>query len=101
MLLPFPIPLLSKTKHQSTILQSCLAAYIRRNRKAVMTEQVQYKGSCLCGAITISITGKPFETHLCHCRSCKKLTGCEFGSFVMWPKEVRRALVSHADGKPR
>ncbi|KUJ15059.1 uncharacterized protein LY89DRAFT_589052 [Mollisia scopiformis] len=35
-------------------------------------------GSCLCGAITFTLTGAPSTTVLCHCLSCKKSSGSAF-----------------------
>ncbi|KAH8881373.1 hypothetical protein GQ53DRAFT_735399 [Thozetella sp. PMI_491] len=51
-----------------------------------MSTEDRYQGSCLCGAIQVSATGKPFSVHLCHCTTCKKVTGSDFGSFAMFPK---------------
>lgn len=33
------------------------------------------KGSCLCGAVQIEITGDLPEPHACHCTMCRKSTG--------------------------
>ncbi|KAK8014764.1 hypothetical protein PG990_008060 [Apiospora arundinis] len=51
------------------------------------------KGSCLCGAIQLTIRGKPVETHLCHCTSCQKLTGSVFAAFVTLKDEQLQIAV--------
>jgi hypothetical protein len=33
------------------------------------------RGSCLCGAIQIEITGKTTELGKCHCSLCRKVSG--------------------------
>ncbi|KAH8653577.1 Mss4-like protein [Xylariales sp. PMI_506] len=41
-------------------------------------------GSCLCGAIKIRTEGENLSTHLCHCITCKKITGSAFGSSAVF-----------------
>lgn len=36
---------------------------------------VEVKGGCLCGAVTVSVTGKPVRMAQCHCRDCQKASG--------------------------
>ncbi|KAL5328698.1 hypothetical protein ACEPPN_002200 [Leptodophora sp. 'Broadleaf-Isolate-01'] len=38
----------------------------------------QTDGSCLCGAVKFSISGPPLMKLLCHCVSCKKISGSLF-----------------------
>ncbi len=33
------------------------------------------KGSCLCGAVTFTVTGEPFDPAACHCSQCRKMSG--------------------------
>ncbi|KAI0541992.1 Mss4-like protein [Xylaria digitata] len=33
------------------------------------------KGSCMCGAVKIELTGEPLGTILCHCAPCRKYAG--------------------------
>jgi hypothetical protein len=37
--------------------------------------QSTLKGSCLCGAVTYSVTGEPKRFYHCHCSRCRKVTG--------------------------
>lgn len=38
----------------------------------------EIQGSCLCGAVKFSVTGLPLMRLLCHCISCKKVSGSLF-----------------------
>lgn len=33
------------------------------------------KGSCLCGAVTYTVTGEATKFYHCHCSRCRKVTG--------------------------
>jgi hypothetical protein len=39
-----------------------------------------YKGSCLCGKIKFSITGKINDIVYCHCSQCRKAQGSAFAT---------------------
>ena len=39
-----------------------------------------YHGSCLCGEITFSITGKIKDIVCCHCSKCRKAQGTAFAT---------------------
>ena len=43
-----------------------------------MTKNIDYKGSCSCGAVKYSMNDLPLFTHACHCKDCKKSTGSAF-----------------------
>lgn len=32
-------------------------------------------GSCLCGAVTYTVTGEPIVARICWCRDCQKISG--------------------------
>lgn len=33
------------------------------------------EGSCLCGAVSVKVTGEPLEVRLCYCTDCRKVSG--------------------------
>jgi hypothetical protein len=33
------------------------------------------EGGCSCGAVRYRLTGEPFDTGWCHCRTCQKISG--------------------------
>lgn len=39
-------------------------------------------GSCLCGAVRVSLTGEPTDVTLCHCTTCQKVNGGAFAVAV-------------------
>ena len=41
-----------------------------------------YKGSCLCGAISFSVTGFSEQAANCHCTMCRKFHGAAYGTLV-------------------
>ena len=49
------------------------------------------RGSCLCGAVTFEITGKPRSLTYCHCSRCRKQAGV-FAAVVMVRREDFRLL---------
>ncbi|CAI6333168.1 unnamed protein product [Periconia digitata] len=53
-----------------------------------------YKGSCLCGAITYTLTGEPVTTVLCHCRNCQKSSGSSFQANLFYKQEVDSLFIS-------
>lgn len=44
----------------------------------------QRHGGCLCGAVRYSVRGEPFVADLCHCTTCRKLTGSAFSMTANW-----------------
>ncbi|MBE9216826.1 GFA family protein [Plectonema cf. radiosum LEGE 06105] len=40
-----------------------------------MTNEVERRGSCLCGAVSVSIKTKTNNVDACHCNMCRKWTG--------------------------
>ena len=49
------------------------------------------RGSCLCGAVTFEITGKPRSLTYCHCSRCRKQAGV-FAAVVMVRRDDFRLL---------
>ncbi|OQE13854.1 hypothetical protein PENSTE_c042G02196 [Penicillium steckii] len=53
-------------------------------------------GGCFCGNIRIEYTGQILASALCHCRDCRKLTGCPFSyDFIVKSAEL------HVSGSPK
>lgn len=59
-------------------------------KKAMMSEQIQYTGSCLCGGLRYEIQGEIGEIIQCHCQRCRKANGTAYAS---------NALIQKADFK--
>ena len=49
------------------------------------------RGSCLCGAVTFEITGRPTSLTYCHCSRCRKQSGA-FAAVAMVRREDFRLL---------
>jgi len=49
-------------------------------------EKQEDRGSCLCGAVSFRVTGKPLWVGHCHCRSCQKACAAAFASFAGYPR---------------
>jgi len=41
-------------------------------------------GGCLCGAVRYQLRGEPYVAGLCHCATCRKLTGAPFVVTANW-----------------
>ena len=46
----------------------------------------QVTGGCLCGAVSIIATGKPYRVGLCHCMDCRKHHGALFHASAIFPE---------------
>src|SRR5713101_8819321 len=55
----------------------------RRRRRAMPTEN-EYKGRCFCGAVEISVVGKPAAMGYCHCKSCRHWSASPVNAFTLW-----------------
>jgi hypothetical protein len=44
-----------------------------------------YSGSCFCGAVEITVSGKPEAQGFCHCSSCRKWSAAPVNAFSLWP----------------
>lgn len=45
------------------------------------------RGGCLCGAVRYEVRGEPYQSGLCHCQTCRKLTGSAFSATANWRSE--------------
>lgn len=43
-----------------------------------------YTGSCFCGALQFSLTGKPTAMGFCHCGSCRQWSAGPVNAFTLW-----------------
>ena len=44
-------------------------------------------GSCLCGAVTLTVSAKPNMMLQCHCLDCQKATGSGHASYAMFAED--------------
>ena len=47
---------------------------------ASSVDAVTRTGTCLCGAVSVVLTGKPTAVSICHCVICRKLSGAPFSA---------------------
>ena len=47
---------------------------------------MEYKGSCFCGAVELTVTGEPAAMGYCHCTSCRKWSAGPVNAFSLWPQ---------------
>jgi hypothetical protein len=47
-----------------------------------------YKGSCFCGAVTITATGEPVVMGYCHCESCRRWSASPVNAYTLWRPEA-------------
>lgn len=52
-----------------------------------MTTEVVRTGGCLCGAVRYEVQGEPYVSGLCHCTTCRKLTGSSFSATANWGRD--------------
>ena len=43
-----------------------------------------YKGSCFCGAVQFTVTGRPEAMGYCHCNSCRSWAAAPINAFSLW-----------------
>lgn len=49
-----------------------------------MAAETVRTGGCLCGAVRYQVRGEPYQSGLCHCTTCRKLTGSVFSATANW-----------------
>ena len=47
-----------------------------------------YKGSCFCGAVSITVTGEPMVMGYCHCEDCRRWAAAPVSAFTLWAPDV-------------
>lgn len=53
-----------------------------------ITAPAPMSGRCLCGAVTVSASGRPMFTAHCCCRDCQRVTGSGHSTLVVFPEEA-------------
>jgi hypothetical protein len=53
-------------------------------REGTMRER---RGGCACGRLTFRAAGEPDRVGLCHCMTCRKVSGSPFGAFAIYPAD--------------
>src|SRR4051812_16362905 len=48
----------------------------------------RFSGGCLCGAVRVVATGRPYRVGLCHCLDCRKHTGSLFHASAIFPEDA-------------
>ncbi len=48
----------------------------------------QVTGGCLCGALRVTATGKPWRVGICHCLDCRKNHGAPFHASAIFPADA-------------
>lgn len=61
-----------------------------------MTEST-YKGSCFCGAVELTVTGKPEVMGFCHCDSCRAWAAAPVNGFTLWKPDAVKVTKGQED----
>lgn len=48
----------------------------------------QFKGSCLCGDVRFTASGRPYRVGICHCLDCRKHHGALFYASAVFPLDA-------------
>lgn len=49
-----------------------------------------HRGSCFCGAVSITATGDPVAMGYCHCESCRQWSATPITAYSLWrPESVK------------
>ena len=55
-----------------------------------MSDAGVYRGSCFCGAVELTVTGKPQAMGYCHCESCRHWSAGPVNAFTLWSPDAVR-----------
>jgi hypothetical protein len=44
-------------------------------------------GGCFCGAVRYRVTGEPLYSGICHCHSCRRISGAPAVAWVTFPRD--------------
>lgn len=48
----------------------------------------EYKGTCFCGAVEVTVTGAPVAMGYCHCESCRHWSAGPVNAFSLWQPDA-------------
>src|SRR5262249_9345410 len=55
-----------------------------------MSQQLETRGRCFCGAVEIKVIGEPVAMGYCHCTSCREWAAAPVNAFTLWaPSAVK------------
>ena len=49
-----------------------------------------HMGKCFCGAVEVTVSGKPVAMGYCHCSSCRSWSAGPVNAFSLWPPDAVR-----------
>ena len=53
------------------------------------------EGGCVCGAIRYRVRGRPSNTMICHCRTCRRVAASPVVAWVTFPKSEFQLVQGH------
>jgi len=53
-----------------------------------MSDANVFHGSCFCGAVEFTVTGKPEAMGYCHCESCRRWSAGPVNAFTLWKPQA-------------
>jgi hypothetical protein len=53
-----------------------------------MNDETSHQGSCFCGAVQITVSGKPELMGYCHCNSCRHWSAGPINAFTLWKPDA-------------
>ena len=57
-----------------------------------MPSENEYSGRCFCGAVEITVVGKPAAMGYCHCQSCRSWSAGPVNAFSLWAPDAVRIM---------
>ena len=52
-----------------------------------MNDHPTHTGKCFCGAVELSVTGRPEIMGYCHCSSCREWGAAPVNAFTLWHRD--------------
>jgi len=51
-------------------------------------EKSEFRGTCYCGAVEVTVQGPPAASAFCHCTSCRKWHAAPVNAWSIWPADM-------------